>query len=341
MKRQILTALLLSPCLQAFAEEKTNSELKWQGHFDFYYQSSPEVIEDRYFDRHINQMTLNMAEVSLQKTSGKTNFRIDLAYGEMVDQLSGGSSQAVNEPTRNITQALISYKFKEDVTVSAGKFYTHMGLEVTKAKDNWQYSRSYTYNYGIPFWHEGLSIHYQIVPDQWSATLYVLNAWDGRISQEQNKSTTLGANLNYIGTKDLILNYNFIGGAEASSGGQRQVHELNASYNFNDRYALAFDGILGEQKKVPNVGNARWNAWAVYLKAKVNQIYTVSSRYEVFDDSDQGFAISGGLLAAGTKQKITSITLSNHFDMGDGLEARFEVRSDQSDSITLALLYSF
>lgn len=381
MKRRLLTALLIFPCFSAFAEEKINSEFKWQGYLDFYYQSSPqahrvtstttngpEVIEGRYFDRHINQMTLNMAELSFQKSTGRTSFRIDLAAGEMVDQLSGGSSQAVtatnptnpaaNEPTRNITQAIISYKLKDDLTLSAGKFYTHLGLEVTKAKDNWQYSRSYTYNYGIPFWHEGLSLNYQVVPEKFSTTFYVLNAWDGRISQEQNKSTTLGANLSYTGIKDLTLNYNFIGGAETSSDGQRQVHELNSTYNISERFAVAFDGIFGEQQKVPTLGNAKWSAFAVYLKAKINNIYTISPRYEIFDDSDQGFAISGGLSAAGVKQKISSITLSNNFNLSDGFETRFELRSDKSDSntyflnkdhsatdhqeaYTLALLYSF
>ncbi len=381
MKRRILITLLILPCIQAFAQEKTNSELKWQGYLDFYYQSSPqahrvtstttngpEVIEGRYFDRHINQMTLNMAELSLQKTTGRTNFRIDLAAGEMVDQLSGGSSQAAtaltptnpaaNEPTRNITQAIISYKLKDDLTLSAGKFYTHMGLEVTKAKDNWQYSRSYTYNYGIPFWHEGLSLNYLVIPEKFSTTLYVLNAWDGRISQEQNKSTTLGANLNYTGFKDLTLNYNFIGGAESNSDGQRQVHELNVTYAISDKYAVAFDGIFGEQQKAPTVGNAKWNALAIYLKAKISNIYTFSPRYEVFDDSDQGFAVSGGLTAVGVKQKITSVTLANNFTLDDGLEARLELRSDKSDSnsyflnkdhsasdhqesYAVALLYSF
>lgn len=67
------------------------------------------------------------------------------------------TNTAANEPTRNLTQATITYAATDKLSVTAGKFYTHMGLEVTKAKDNWQYSRSYTFNYGIPFWHEGIS----------------------------------------------------------------------------------------------------------------------------------------------------------------------------------------
>ena len=346
---------------------------EWAGYLDFYYQASPEghfvstpgprVLEGRAFDRHVNQMTLNMAEVSLKKTAGKVSFKVDLAAGEMVDQLSGGSSQvtpniAANESTRNITQATLTYAANDRLSITAGKFYTHLGLEVTKAKDNWQYSRSLTFNYGIPFWHEGVSVNYAFLPKQFAATLYFLNAWDGRISQEQNESSSVGLNLNYTGIEDLAVNYNYLGGAETADKGLREVHELNATYKINETFSVAMDYVAGSQKEVASLGDAKWNGAGLYLKAKVNDLYTISPRYEVFDDSDNGFAISGGLAAAGVKQKITSWTLANNFNLNDGLEARLELRADKSDSdlffkekdgsatgsqqsYTAALLYSF
>lgn len=283
-------------------------------------------------------MTLSMAEISVKKVLGKVTLKTDLAFGEMVDQLSGGGSQstpintAANEPTRNITQAIITYAVNDRLSVNAGKFYTPVGFEVVKAKDNWQYSRGYLFNYGIPFWHEGLSVNYAIIPKDFFATLYVLNSWDGRISQEQNESTTLGLNLNYTGFENLSLNYNYIGGAEANNTGLREVHELNGTYQINEKYALGLDAILGSQKEVASLGDVRWSAYAIYFKAAVNDIYAISPRFEVFDDSDQGFAISGGLSAAGVKQKITSWTLTNSFNLGQGLESRIEIRHDQSDS---------
>ncbi len=342
-------------------EQTTSSTLgiEWNGYFDFYYQSSPqghavtsstsagpEVVEGRYFDRHSNQLTLNMAELSLKKKTGRVAFRADLAFGEMVDQLSGGGSQSVtgtgagqnptntaaNEPTRNLTQATITYAAADKLSVTAGKFYTHMGLEVTKAKDNWQFSRSYTYNYGIPFWHEGISGTYTVIPEKFSGTIYLLNAWDGRISQEQNKSTTVGANLSLTGIEGLVANYNYIGGAEATDQSRREVHEINLTYSVNPTIILATDFVLGSQKNIPTTGDAKWSGLAVYLKAALTSFYSIRPRYEIFDDSDKGFAIAGGLSAPDTKQKITSLTLANNFNLGDGLEARLEIRSDKSDS---------
>ncbi|MBK9322022.1 MAG: porin [Bdellovibrionaceae bacterium] len=365
LKKALVGLLAIGAVNSASAEESkeqaTNSALgiEWNGYFDFYYQSSPQghaaipatsagpaVVEGRYFDRHSNQMTLNMAELSLKKKTGKVSFRADLALGEMVDQLSGGGSQSVtgtgagqnptntaaNESTRNLTQATITYAATEKLSVTAGKFYTHMGLEVTKAKDNWQYSRSYTFNYGIPFWHEGISGTYTVIPDKFAGTIYLLNAWDGRLSQEQNKSTTVGANLNFTGVEGLVANYNYIGGAEATDQSRREAHEINLTYTVNPTIILATDYVLGTQKNIPTTGDAKWSGLAVYLKAALSSFYSISPRYEVFDDSDKGFAIAGGFSASGTKQKITSWTLANNFNLGDGLEARLELRSDKSDS---------
>lgn len=360
LKLIISFATSFSFCYVGAEENKTvssSSGVELNGYFDFYYQGSsqghsfgnptgPEVVDGRYFDRHVNQMTLNMAEISLKRKSNQVSFRADFAVGEMVDQLSGGGSQSVtgsgagqnptnsaaNEPTRNLTQATLTYSATDRLSVTAGKFYTHMGLEVTKAKDNWQYSRSYTYNYGIPFWHEGVSAAYVVVPEKFSTTIYLLNAWDGRVSQELNQSTTVGANLNFSGVEGLVANYNYLGGAEAIDKSQREVHEINLSYTVNPTLSLATDYVMGAQKNIVSTGDAKWSGLAVYLKIAVNNVYSISPRYETFDDSDSGFAISGGLSAPGTKQKISSWTLSNNFNLGDGLEARIEMRSDKSDS---------
>ncbi|MBC7385126.1 MAG: porin [Cryobacterium sp.] len=325
--------------------------------FDFYYQASPQghspspapagprVMEGRYFDRNVNQMTLNMAEITVKKKVDKVSFQAGFAFGEMMDELSGGGSQSVtgsgaglnptnaaaNEPTRNITQATVTYAPTDRLAITVGKFYSFVGLEATKAKDSWQYSRSYLYNYG-PFWHQGMNVNGVIVPNQFSVTGYVLNGWDGRISAEQNRSATLGLNLNYTGIENLVVNYNYIGGIESTGESRREAHELNATYTISPAFAVAVDALTGIQRNIVNVGNATWSGIAVYLKANVNNVYSISPRVEFFDDSAKGFAISGGFGAPGVKQNITAYTLTNRFDLGHGLETRIEIRSDHSSS---------
>jgi hypothetical protein len=344
----ILAATSLFALSNSVTQATEGDGLSWNGNLDFYYQASPQghlpstktgprVVEGRYFDRHSNELTLNMAELSFKNKIGKSTLRIDLAAGELVDQLSGGSASATNptnsaanESTRNITQAILTYQVTDRLSFNAGKFYTNIGLELTRAKENWQYSRSYLFNYG-PFWHEGGYITYAIIPGKLNSTIYVLNAWDGRISQEANKATTLAGNLNYIPFENLTFNYNYIGGDESSSSGRRDLHEVNGLYKITDNISAAFDLQYGTQQDVASVGTAKWGGAAFYLKAKVNDVYSISPRYEYFNDSD-GFTIVGGLSSPSTvKQKISAITLTNSFDIGSGVELRAEARRDSSN----------
>ncbi len=367
----------------AFCEDKTPTPFEFNGYADIYYQHSPQAhspvapatgpayLEGRVFDNLNDQMVLNMVELSAKRKVGEVAFRLDLAFGQMVDALAGsgtlsnGQPAPANsqEPTRNVTQATITYSPANlpNLTVTAGKFYALMGYETTKAKDNWQYSRSLAFNYAVPYWHEGVSVQYGFVPDKFSAMVQLVNAWDGRISAEANKSPSLCVNLNATPLTGLIANYNFMSGIEGSDKeGIRQLHEANVAYTIVPQVAVAVDYILGSQKHAMTADNssAQWNALALYLKYTPVNWYSLSPRYEIFDDSDKGFALSGFNGAGGIKQKINSITIANNFIIGDGLEGRIEYRRDKSDnngfykdgdgqnadhqeSYTIALLYSF
>lgn len=373
-----ICALMLS--LNVAAAESAPSPFEFSGYLDVYYQNSPEAhdptapatgpayLEGRVFDAHSNQVTLNMVELSAKRKVGDVAFRVDLAFGHMVDALAGsgtlsnGQPAAANaqEPTRNITQAFVAYSPASvpNLTITAGKFYTHMGYEVTRAKDNWQYSRSLTFNYAIPFWHEGLSANYAFVPGKFGATIYLLNAWDGRVSTEANKSATLGANLNATPIDGLTANYNYIGGVETVRD-RREAHELNVAYAVSPQVSVAADYVMGSHEKAVNTNtdDAKWSGLAFYVKYSPMSWYTLSPRYEIFNDAD-GYLLGTHSNTPATKHKITSITIANNFTLHDGLEARLEYRSDKSnadgyfknssgsnsdkqDSYTAALLYSF
>ena len=324
------------------------SGVELNGYLDMYWQWSPQahaatagprVSEGRMFDRLNEQMTLNMVEISAKKKSGKVAYRIDADFGEMVDVLANNSATsaamgvnnpnpAANEPTRNIAQATITYSASDRLAIAIGKFYTFLGFEVVKAKDNWNYSRSLAFNYAIPLWHEGANVTYTLIPTKLTGALYLMNSWDGRVSAENNKSPTYGVNLVYTGVSDLTLTYNYINDPEAgATNGQRDAHELSAVYVLNPKFSFAFDGFIGAQKKVSGANNAKWTGAALYAKASICNGYSLSPRYESYDDSDGGFS-------TGIRQKLTGLTLTNAFDLGDGLEARVEYRTDKSDSST-------
>ncbi|MGZ3800085.1 MAG: outer membrane beta-barrel protein [Bdellovibrio sp.] len=361
--------------------EKLTSNLEWGGYFDFYYQHSPQAqktvgkpanLIGRSFDNISNAMVINMAEISLKKKINKVTLYSAIAAGEMVDAnaMSGGGSlstpnSAANEPTRNFTQAYINYAATENFNITAGKYFSPCGLEGVKAKDNWIYSRSFLYSYGQPFWHEGINLNYVVIPGKLTSNLHVVNGWNGPLSQKANKAATYILALGLTPVEGLTVNYSGMIGSEVDdASSSRQMHDMNATYEFSPQFAMAVDLTTVMQKNAIGDQAARWSGYAVYAKYTPISWYSLRARYEMFDDNDQGFAISGNATSVAAasspylKQKITGITLSNSFDLGDGLETRLELRSDRSsekgyfkngdgrdsdkqESVTFAVLYAF
>lgn len=331
-------------------------DLQIKGSLDLYYQTSPQAhrplggsttlgpneIEGRSFDRLHNQWVLNSAEISVLKKHNQVSFRADLMFGMMADVLAGNTqlvtaadaTNEANEPTKNISQAFVSYQPErlENLTVTAGKFYTPVGFEVTRTHDNWQVSRSFLFSYGVPFWHQGVNVNYAWVPSKFSTTLYLLNAWDGRLSQERNTQSTLGLSANWAATDSLTLIYNYLGGSEAAQSRQRrEVHEMNASWTASPLLIVAGDLVLGQEKEALAGADARWSAAALYVKWSPVENFYFSPRFEIFDGSD-GYALSGfnGTPAASARQRVQGVTLTASWRLDESLETRLEARRDQT-----------
>lgn len=380
-----LVMSLLAPLGAQAQTPLNNGDLQIKGSLDLYYQTSPQAhrplggsstlgpneIEGRSFDRLHNQWVLNSAEISILKKHKQVTFRTDLMFGMMADVLAGNTqlvtpadaANEAHEPTKNVAQAFVSYQPErfENLTVTAGKFYTPVGFEVTKTQDNWQVSRGFLFNYAIPFWHQGLSVNYAWVPSKFTTTLLLLNAWDGRLSQERNTQSTLGLSANWAATDALSIVYNYLGGSESAQSRQRRdVHEMNASWTATSSLIFAGDVVFGQEKEALAGADARWSAAALYLKWSPVENFYLSPRFEIFDGSD-GFALSGFNPTPGvaSRQKLQGATLTAAWRLDESFETRLEARRDQSDgegffvdadgttainhqeSFTAALLYQF
>jgi len=281
--RKIVPMLVGFAPLMALAE--TPAPLAgWElgAYFDSYFQSSPQahgapgaqIVEGRLFDKRTNQTAVNMVELSARRKAGLTTFRIDAAFGDMVDAMAH-STTASTEPTRNITQATITHAPTDRLTFTVGKFYTPIGFETTKAKDNWQYSRSFTFNYAIPLWHQGLSVAYAIMPSKLTGTVYVVNNMTGQLSGESSTEPAYGLAFNATPMEELAVNYVYMTSYDAVVGeGKRDLHDINAIYNINSQYAVAVDYTMGTQVKPTGIANdTKWNGLALYFKAQFTPLY--------------------------------------------------------------------
>src|SRR5512143_986263 len=122
----------------------------------------------RVFDHKANSFGVDLAQIVVSKdvtgpdTSG---YKIKLSAGETAKFIharglgvAGVPGAATDADALDITEAYVSYMapIGKGLRFDAGKFVTYHGAEVIEAIDNPNYSRSFLFNYAIPFTHTAL-----------------------------------------------------------------------------------------------------------------------------------------------------------------------------------------
>ena len=295
------------------------------------YLSASENGSFRNFDLYHNQFTLNLAEISMSKKGKEVGFKADIDFGEIPDVIhntaGAAASGSLDEVIRHVGQAVVSYNpaGAPKLTVVAGKMYTLMGWETTKAKDNWQYSRSILYAVAIPYWHLGAGLNYAWIPGKLSTSLHVYNGWNNLT--DNNTGKTMGLQVSATPNESLAINYNLITGAEGvGNADYRTVHDLNVSYKTSPLIAFAMDAIYGSSNLSDGV---KWYAVELAGKASLSPHFYLSPRIEGYWDIE-GFT-------TGTPQELTVVTLTNGIPVSEGLEARIEGRWDHSSDAVFGL----
>lgn len=282
----------------------------------------------RAYDTYHNQFSVSLAELSLKKSSDQVSFLMDVDFGEQTEWNHGtvsGASTVYDEVSKHLGQAVLTYSpsWWKGASISLGKMYTHIGYEVAKSRDNWQYSRSWSYWLAIPVWHAGLALNFPVVEDRLAMGLYVYNGWNNLYDNNQGK--TLGFQAKLTPNSQWTLIYNFIGGPEQSGTNSdwKIVNEANASVAINDRLSFALEALMGtEQYDTQN--NSYWFGSSLHAKYIANSKFWISPRLEYFRDSE------GSQTASGSEENLWGGTLTLGCNALEKLEFRLETRWDYS-----------
>ena len=97
-----------------------------------------------------------------------------------------------------------------------GKMVTYFGAEVIEAIDNPNYSRSFLFNYAIPFTHTGLKMSYAFT-DALSASFHIVNGWDN--STDNNRGKCYGTSISFTPAEVFALTVNGMTGPEQDEQG--------------------------------------------------------------------------------------------------------------------------
>lgn len=274
----------------------------------------------RNFDVTHDQFVISTAEISVTKVAAPVGFRVDVDLGPTNDIVQSNATGSI----ANVGQAYITYvaPVGRGLTIDAGKFVTHMGLEVIKAKDDYNYSRSLLFALSIPYYHLGARASYP-VSDALTLNGYFLNCYNG-VPTNSKKTFGLGAVL--AATSKLTIIGNWIGGPalpDAVSKKFRNVGEVIASLQATDQLLVAADGVYG-QENLPS-GTVLWKGIAGYMRYVLCDPSALTLRGELYKDP-QGFT-------SGTPQDLREFTLTYEYKGLSNLVLRGEYRYDWSDAV--------
>ncbi len=327
----LLTALALTsrPSLGADSTSAA-TPITWNAFIDAYYTrdfNDPSNRQNglRNFDIYENQITLGLADLTVQKQAQPVGFKVELGFGTTSDWINTAQSTfgTVSPSLANVMQAYgtVIVPIGAGLTIDAGKFVTHMGNEVIVSQGNWNYSRSYLFAYAIPYYHTGVRLTYPVMSNL-TATLHILNGWNSVI--DNNKSLSLGATLNYSPTSTTNLVFNGIWGHENITpieNGDRDVYDFILTQQLSDAFQVAVNADYGQAGTT--LGLALWKGVAVYERYALNTKSALALREEVYYDPVD--YTTGATFHKATFQEYT---LTYEYHPYDPLLIRIEGRDD-------------
>jgi hypothetical protein len=318
----------------------------------------------RAYDVSSNSFSLNQAAVVIENApnleKGKRyGLRLDLQYGQATETVQGN---AANEPRpqvyRNLWQAYGTYVFDvakdltngQGLTVDFGKFASSLGYETNYTKDNFNYSRSYFFNF-LPFYHFGFRSKLPL-NDKVAVYYNLVNGTQQSEDFNGFKSHHFAAVL--TPTKRISSQFNYYVGQEQRDrkpalnptfapvasqpglsidvirpvpSGRLHIFDTYHTFNVNDRLTLAVEGDYVVGRVFRDNAPASVLGGAGYARYQWTPKIALAARLEYLSEKA---AASGGLFT-GISQALKEHTLTAEYKFADGFLGRLEYRRDFSN----------
>ena len=320
----------------------------------------------RVFDHSGNSFTLDLMELQFLKAPslGHVGFKVKLSAGETAKFIhSAGLGATQTDLPFDLTEAYVNYiaPIGSGLTLQFGKFVTFTGEEVIEAGSDYNYSRSFLFNYAIPFTHTGLMAGYTFSPAL-SANVYVLNGWDDEV--DNNTGKTFGLSTTVTPSSNSSMVFNFLYGPEETNDNHdnRFLFDWVGSVSPVSNLTLVANTDYGWEKGSPTNPNglnqdAKWYGAAFYVNYVFNSKWSGTVRAEEFKDP-QGFrtlsTLSPDPFPAGTGQNLKEVTLTGQYTLARNLLLRPEYRHDwsnidsfasatrdQQDTLAMGVIYTW
>jgi hypothetical protein len=299
-----------------------------QGGYTFNFRNPDSgTNRQRIFDQEANSFLLDLAQIQFARDAprGGVGYKLKLSFGETAKYIH---SAGLGDPGEafDLTEAYVNYvaPLGSGLKAQFGKFVTYHGAEVIESRDNFNYSRSFLFNYAIPFTHTGFLVGYTFSPAL-TANLYAVNGWD--VFNDNNKGKTFGTSFVVKPIEPLTMNLGLMYGPEQSdnSSHYRFLVDWVGTLKASKKLTFVLNADFANEEKDPLNGgkNSRWYGVAGYAKYDFTDWFSTSIRAEFFCDKDG--------VRTGIRQNLTEITITPEFRIVKNLLVRPEYRHDWSN----------
>lgn len=312
----------------------------------------------RAYDVTSNSFSLNQAAIVIENApnleKGKRyGLRLDLQYGQATETVQGNAAnEARPQVYRPVWQAYGTYVFDvgKGLTVDFGKFASALGYETNYTKDNFNYTRSYFFNF-LPFYHFGFRSSYAF-NDKVTLTHWLVNGVQQ--SEDFNGFKSQALLLTWKPTPRLVSQFNYYNGQEqrdrnpalnptfapvASQPGlsvdvirpvpSGRFHVLDTYHTFNvtDKLTLALEGDYVVGRVFRDSAPATVWGGVGYARYQWTPKFAIAGRFEYLSEK---VSPAGGLFS-GVSQALKEHTLTAEYKFADGFLGRVEYRRDFSN----------
>lgn len=271
------------------AQDSTTAKehrFNFSGYIDLYYQYDFNKPADKlrpsflYNFKRTDEINIDLA--LLKVSYNREKIRANL--GIMAGNYSHYNLASETDLFKHIYEANIGYLISKKVSIDAGIFSSHIGLETAIAKDNWNLSRSILAD-NSPYYETGIKFNY-VPNEKWLFSFLVLNGWQN--IRETNSNKAIGTQVQFKPNKKILLNSStFIGNEKHDSAKQlRLFHNFFVTYDLTSRFSAAFLLDAGaEQKKLSKDYNT-WIGTALLTQFRFSEKWSIASRCEWYRDKN-------------------------------------------------------
>jgi hypothetical protein len=216
--------------------------------------------------------------------------------------------------------------------VKGGLFVTPHGTEVILAPNayNENISRSFLFNFAIPFRHLGVMLSYPVL-EMLTLSGGVVTGWDN--PRDNNDQPSFMGGLAITPSAAVSLNVNVMYGPETRSNGRdRFVWSNVLTLKPIDPLALFLEYTYGHEEKTSLGGtrDATWQGVAGIASYGWTDRFTTALRGEVFNDRD-GARLGGEPFGNHANISVAEVTLTGSYKFTEMFLGRAEIRQDWAD----------